>query len=48
MTQEEIHNILRVVEETYALAGKRVQTAVLSEGDTETLVIDNREETELN
>lgn len=48
LSKEEFDELLAAVIEAYELVGKKIQTATLYDGDNTELVIDNREDKEIN
>lgn len=48
MKLEEIKKILDALEEAYAVSGKKLETAILFDGDNSQMLIDNRKEEDLN
>jgi hypothetical protein len=48
MTEQELKKILEAIQKAYKEAGKTIDMATLHEGDETTIVIDNREEQDIN
>ena len=48
ISKTELTKLLECLEQAYSAAGKEIKTAVLSEGSTSTLVLDNRKKEDLN
>ena len=48
LSTEEIKGILELLQEAYKEAGKTIQTAVVYRGDDEEMLIDNRDEKDIN
>lgn len=46
--KEELAELLKLIQEAYKEAGKKITTATLYQGDEEELVIDNREDKDIN
>ncbi len=48
MSEAELRKVLELLNEAYKAAGQEIQTAVLYEDDKETILIDNRDEEDIN
>lgn len=48
LTPQELRHIINLIERAYNKSGKKIETVVKYEGEDSEILIDNREETDIN